>query len=65
MPSHCERSGVQVVSSAGSLLGSGLGNFIDSHDLVLRFNNAPTEQHERDVGRKTSIRIVNSQVIIK
>ena len=58
-------SGVQVVSSAGSLLGSGLGNFIDSHDLVLRFNNAPTEHHEQDVGRKTSIRIVNSQVIIK
>ena len=56
---------MKVVSSAGSLLGSGLGNFIDSHDLVLRFNNAPTEQHERDVGRKTSIRIVNSQVIIK
>ena len=28
----------------------------------LRFNNAPTERHSMDVGNKTSIRIVNSQV---
>ena len=30
--------------------------------LVTRFNNAPTGGHSRDVGNKTSIRIVNSQV---
>ena len=54
-----------VVSSAGTLQKSGLGSFIDSHDLVLRFNNAPTENHEADVGKKTSIRIVNSQVVAK
>ena len=54
-----------VVSSGGSLHKSGLGEFIDSHDLVLRFNNAPTEGHEVDVGKKTSIRIVNSQVVAK
>ena len=54
-----------VVSSAGTLQKSGLGTFIDSHDLVLRFNNAPTEKYEADVGKKTSIRIVNSQVVAK
>ena len=54
-----------VVSSAGTLQKSGLGAFIDSHDLVLRFNNAPTEKYEADVGKKTSIRIVNSQVVAK
>ena len=54
-----------VVSSGGSLHKSGLGAFIDTHELVLRFNNAPTEGHEEDVGRKTSIRIVNSQVVAK
>ena len=54
-----------VVTSAGTMKKSGLGHFIDSHDLVLRFNNAPTEKHEADVGKKTSIRIVNSQVVAK
>ena len=54
-----------VVSSAGSLKGSGLGTFIDSHDIVLRFNNAPTDNFAKDVGKKTTIRIVNSQVVAK
>ena len=32
---------------------------------MLRFNNAPTDNHAKDVGKKTSIRIVNSQVVAK
>lgn len=37
---------------------------IDLHDIVLRFNHAPTKGHEKDVGSKTTIRVVNSQVSI-
>ncbi|XP_034549248.1 beta-galactoside alpha-2,6-sialyltransferase 2 [Notolabrus celidotus] len=52
-----------VVTSAGAILRSGLGKEIDTHDAVLRFNAAPTEGYERDVGNKTTIRIINSQIM--
>ncbi|XP_069354451.1 beta-galactoside alpha-2,6-sialyltransferase 2 isoform X2 [Maniola hyperantus] len=37
----------------------------DSHDMVLRFNNAPTENYTDDVGSKTTFRVLNSQVVTK
>lgn len=37
---------------------------LDSHDIVMRFNHAPTKGYEDDVGSKTTIRVVNSQVSI-
>ncbi|XP_037952916.1 beta-galactoside alpha-2,6-sialyltransferase 1 [Teleopsis dalmanni] len=54
-----------IISSAGSMSGSKLGRFIDTHDIVMRFNNAPTRGYEVDVGSKTTIRVVNSQVVTK
>ncbi|XP_069720620.1 beta-galactoside alpha-2,6-sialyltransferase 1 isoform X2 [Phaenicophaeus curvirostris] len=50
-----------VVSSAGSLKSSHLGQEIDSHDAILRFNGAPVKGFQDDVGQRTTIRLVNSQ----
>ncbi|XP_069830015.1 beta-galactoside alpha-2,6-sialyltransferase 1-like [Dendropsophus ebraccatus] len=52
-----------VVSSAASIRGSRLGQEIDSHDAVLRFNAALTKQFEVDVGSKTTLRLMNSQIV--
>ncbi|KAF7287186.1 hypothetical protein GWI33_002551 [Rhynchophorus ferrugineus] len=54
-----------VVASSGALKDSNLGRFIDSHDIVLRFNHAPTKGFETDVGKKTSVRVLNSQVVTR
>ena len=37
------------------------GNEIDQHDMVLRFNSAPTKGFEKLVGSKTTHRITNTQ----
>ncbi|KAG7463408.1 hypothetical protein MATL_G00176310, partial [Megalops atlanticus] len=52
-----------VVTSAGAILNSLLGREIDSHEAVLRFNAAPTQRYANDVGNKTTIRIINSQIL--
>ncbi|XP_073660110.1 beta-galactoside alpha-2,6-sialyltransferase 1 isoform X3 [Tursiops truncatus] len=52
-----------VVSSAGSLKSSQLGREIDDHDAVLRFNGAPTANFQQDVGTRTTIRLMNSQLV--
>lgn len=37
----------------------------DSNDFVLRFNNAPVAGYENDVGKRTDLRILNSQILSK
>eukprot|EP00889_Picochlorum_renovo_P006518 jgi/Picre1/33548/NNA_008870.t1 len=46
-----------IVSSAGVLLEAKLGDLIDSHSLVVRFNFAQTSSFEDSVGSRTDIRI--------
>ena len=48
-----------LVSSSGMLLGSNAGSQIDSADCVFRLNSAPTLGYERDVGRRTTVRVVS------
>lgn len=52
-----------VVGNSGILLKSEHGDLIDSHDIVIRLNNARTNGFQRHVGAKTSISFVNSNIL--
>lgn len=47
------------VGNAPSLEGEGLGQWIDSHNIVIRFNEAPLKGFENDVGSRTDILVSN------
>lgn len=51
-----------VVSSSPRLLKHKYGDDIDAHDLVIRFNDAPTAGFESHVGNKTDVLILNAQL---
>lgn len=57
-PLRCEFS---FRSRSAVHCGCRYGKEIDKHDVVMRFNNAPTEHNEHIVGSKTSIRVTNSR----
>ena len=52
-----------VVSSAPSLLKFSFGEEIDAHDAVFRINLAPTKSYEKHVGSRTTVRVLNNDVI--
>ncbi|MGH0177351.1 UNVERIFIED_CONTAM: hypothetical protein FKN15_013089 [Acipenser sinensis] len=53
---HC--SSCALVTSSGHLIGSNRGAEIDQTECVIRMNDAPTSNYRRDVGQKTSLRVI-------
>ncbi|NXV78952.1 SIA7E sialyltransferase, partial [Atlantisia rogersi] len=53
---HCKSCA--LVTSSGHLLGSKQGDKIDETECVIRMNDAPTRGYGRDVGNKTSLRVI-------
>ncbi|XP_041666686.1 alpha-N-acetyl-neuraminyl-2,3-beta-galactosyl-1,3-N-acetyl-galactosaminide alpha-2,6-sialyltransferase isoform X2 [Cheilinus undulatus] len=60
---HC--SGCALVSSSGHMLGAGAGAEIDQTGCVIRMNTAPTRGFEKDVGRRTSVRVVAHSSVLQ
>ncbi|XP_020087702.1 sialyltransferase-like protein 1 [Ananas comosus] len=52
-----------VVGNSGILLQSAHGELIDSHDLVIRLNNARIAGFRRHVGSRTSLSFINSNIL--
>lgn len=50
-----------IVGNSGMLVYGKNGAEIDSHEMVMRFNGAPTKGLEDRVGSKTTFRLVNSK----
>lgn len=55
---------VAVVGSSGHLLERDYAKEIDSHDIVIRFNQARVKGYEKFVGSKTTHRIVNTHTFL-
>ena len=53
---HCKKCA--IVSSSGQLLGRGAGKEIDKNECVIRMNDAPTKGFEKDVGTRTTARVI-------
>ncbi len=58
---------IAVVGNGGGELGLGKGAEIDSHDIVIRFNNYPLKGFEQDYGTKTDVwvRVGNNEVNLR
>lgn len=62
-PSSRRYDSCAVVGNSGILLSSDRGALIDSHDLVVRLNNARTAGYSRHVGSRTNLSFVNSNIL--
>lgn len=54
-----KNSKVCLVGNSGLMKSKEWGSEIDSYDVVIRFNHAPTDGYEKYVGSKTTLRLVN------
>lgn len=52
-------SKVCLVGNSGLMKTKEWGEEIDNHNIVIRFNHAPTKGYEKYVGSKTTLRLVN------
>ena len=52
-----------LVGSSGDIIGENKGEFINSFPVIIRMNDARTIGFEKDVGNRTTIRIVNFKEI--
>ena len=50
-----------VVGSSAAIMRSAKGYQINNHDMVMRFNGAPTAGYEKYVGSKTDLRILSAE----
>jgi len=48
-----------VVSNSGDLINYEYGEFIDSHDVVIRCNWSIIDEYEKHIGTRTDIRVIN------
>lgn len=55
---------VAIVGSSDDLLGSGFGKEIDDFTDVIRFNQAPVDGYEADVGSKTTMRMMGHSILL-
>ena len=51
---------IAIVGSSGILLNHKLGDEINGHDFIVRFNAAPTDGFEKFVGNRTDFRCMNT-----
>ena len=58
-------SSVAVVGSSGSLLHGRWGAQIDDNEVIVRMNDAPVAGFEEVVGRRSSVRLLNSQAMFR
>ncbi|KAJ3707600.1 hypothetical protein LUZ61_011305 [Rhynchospora tenuis] len=63
LTTHRRYSSCAVVGNSGILLKSENGELIDSHEIVIRLNNARISGYRRHVGSKTNISFINSNIL--
>lgn len=56
---------VAVIGNGPREIGKGLGEEIDGHDIVVRFNNIKVEGYERDYGSKTTVWVKHMQKTLR